>query len=154
LSVYRTLSVRYLRQRWTRASLIVASIALGVATLVATASLNETMNKAVRVAANPLAGGADLMVSKGGETLIDVRPTELTGRMGLTSQLSKLPGVDSVRPLLFQNVTLPDLKGDKERTVLMVGVDRSIIQSAKGNPWGITFVPWYTWSAWLGGATG
>ena len=55
LSVYRTLSVRYLRQRWTRASLIVASIALGVATLVATASLNETMNKAVHVAANPLA---------------------------------------------------------------------------------------------------
>ena len=41
LSVYRTLSLRYLRLRWVRASLIVLSIAAGVGMLVATHALNH-----------------------------------------------------------------------------------------------------------------
>ncbi len=39
LSLYRTLSLRYLSRRWFRALLIVATIALGVGTLVATRAL-------------------------------------------------------------------------------------------------------------------
>ena len=62
-SVFRTLSLRYLSRRWFRALLIVASIALGVATLIATQALNTTMSQAALTAANPLAGIADLMVS-------------------------------------------------------------------------------------------
>jgi len=46
---------RYLSKRWFRAVLIVACIALGVATLVATRALSETMNKAGLQASNPLA---------------------------------------------------------------------------------------------------
>src|SRR5207237_7434809 len=65
LSLYRTLSLRYLSRRWFRALLIVASIALGVATLVATRALNETMSRAASNAANPMAGVADLVVSNG-----------------------------------------------------------------------------------------
>ena len=34
MSVYRLLALRYLLQRWDRGALIIASIALGVATLV------------------------------------------------------------------------------------------------------------------------
>lgn len=41
-SLYRTLSLRYLQQRGC-AALVVASIAIGVATLVATQTLNRTM---------------------------------------------------------------------------------------------------------------
>ena len=46
LSLYRTLSLRYLSRRWFRALLVVASIMLGVATLVATQALSATMSKA------------------------------------------------------------------------------------------------------------
>ena len=54
LALYRTLSLRYLGRRWFRALLIVASIALGVATLVATRTLNDTMTRAVLASHNPL----------------------------------------------------------------------------------------------------
>src|SRR5260370_32685691 len=63
LSLYRTLSLRYLRRRWSRATLIVISIALGVAILVATQMLKQTMVQAGQAAANPLAGTYDLGVS-------------------------------------------------------------------------------------------
>ena len=118
LSLYRTLSTRYLRQRWTRALLIVASIALGVATLVATFSLNETMNKAIRVTANPLAGGADLTVSKGGETLIDCSLADL---------LYRVPGVDTVG---WVNLTVINAKHLGQPGVFLVGK-----QSAAVIPW-------------------
>jgi len=63
LSLYRTLSLRYLRRRWSRATLIVISIALGVAILVATQMLKQSMVEAGLTAANPLAGTYDLEVS-------------------------------------------------------------------------------------------
>ena len=47
-SLHRTLSLRYLRQRWLRAALIIVSIALGVAVLLATRVLNQSMAKAAR----------------------------------------------------------------------------------------------------------
>src|SRR5947209_5272342 len=86
LSLYRTLSLPYLRQRWSRAILVVASIALGVATLVATRALNQTMSQAVRVASAPLAGAADLHVSNG----------ESPVRRNLAADLRQIPGVKGV----------------------------------------------------------
>ncbi len=135
-SVYRTLSLRYLRERWTRALLIVASIALGVATLVATLSLNDTMDKAVRASANPLAGDADLTVTRG-DTFIDG---------GLAGDLRTIRGIRLVRPLLLAHVTLPGLPAGPDRTVLLVGVDS--IESVKDNPWGIKVVRWDTPQNW------
>src|ERR1700692_43683 len=55
LSLYRTLSLRYLSRRWFRAALVVASIMLGVATLVATQALSETMSKATLASGHPSA---------------------------------------------------------------------------------------------------
>jgi putative ABC transport system permease protein len=141
LSVYRTLSTRYLRERWTRALLIVASIALGVATLVATFSLNDTMNKAVRTTANPLAGDADLTVSNGD------RPID----RALADRLAEVRGVRSVRPLLFANVRLLDLKED--RSVLLAGVDLAVIKAMKDNPWGIKPEIWHSYAALVALAT-
>jgi putative ABC transport system permease protein len=110
ISLYSTLSLRYLRRRWFRALLIVASIALGVATLVATRALNETMTRAGLATLNPLAGTADLIVSNG-ETPID---------RSLASSLSKIPGVAAALPRVFENGQLVELKNSP---VLLVGVD-------------------------------
>src|SRR6266851_293866 len=63
LSLHRTLSLRYLSRRWFRALLVVASIMLGVATLVATEALSETMSKATLAAGNPMAGTIDLIIT-------------------------------------------------------------------------------------------
>ncbi|HYT93143.1 MAG TPA: FtsX-like permease family protein, partial [Gemmataceae bacterium] len=110
LSVYTTLSLRYLRRRWVRAILIVLSIAAGVSMLVATRALNQTMDRAAAAAANPLAGVADLLVSNGDA------PVERT----LAAELRKLDGVQAAHPRIFANVKLPDLK---DRTVLLVAID-------------------------------
>src|ERR1700716_3309620 len=110
LSLYRTLSLRYLSRRWFRALLIVASIALGVATLVATRALNETMSKAALNAANPMAGVADLVVSNG-ET-----PIART----LAEEIPEVSGVQSVRARLFENARLPDFDN---KSVLVMGID-------------------------------
>src|SRR5207248_9405577 len=65
LSLYRTISLRYLSRRWFRALLIVASIMLGVATLVATQALSDTMTKATLASSNPVAGLLDFIVTNG-----------------------------------------------------------------------------------------
>src|SRR6516162_9453714 len=65
LSLQRTLSLGYLGRHWTRTALVVASIALGVAALVATRSLNQCLGKAAQAATNPLSNLADLLVVNG-----------------------------------------------------------------------------------------
>jgi putative ABC transport system permease protein len=110
LPLYRTLSLRYLSRRWFRALLIVASIALGVATLVATRALNETMSKAALTSANPMAGITDLVVSNG----------EMPIARALADEIAKVSGVQSVRARLFENVHLPE-HGNK--SVLVMGID-------------------------------
>jgi putative ABC transport system permease protein len=135
LALYRTLSLRYLRQRWTRAILIVASIALGVATLVATGTLSDTMNKAVRASANPLAGDADLMVSN--------RDGYLDGKVA--DVLSRIKGVRTVRPLILKKVTILPRNGGKGRTVLLAGAE--VLNSLGENPWGIKLQLWDYWQA-------
>ena len=61
----RTLTLRYLKQRRLRSLLIVLSIALGVAALVATRTLNETLAKVASSAGTPFAGQDDLVVVNG-----------------------------------------------------------------------------------------
>ncbi|MFO0969965.1 MAG: FtsX-like permease family protein [Gemmataceae bacterium] len=113
-SVFRTLSVRYVSRRWVRAALIVASISLGVATLVATQALNQTMSQAAVASANPLAGVADLIVSN----------DELPLARDLVREIARAPFVDSARPFLTGKVTLPDVKdGPNEREILVLGLD-------------------------------
>src|SRR5947209_16963613 len=99
LSVYQTLSTRYLGRRWVRALLIVASIALGVATLVATRALNETMTNAGLASVNPMPGVADLVVSNGESTIA----------RELATTLAHIPGVAEAAPRIFENVKIPDL---------------------------------------------
>jgi putative ABC transport system permease protein len=112
LSVYQTLSARYLARRWVRALLIVASIALGVATLVATRALNETMKQAGMARVNPMPGVADLVVSNG----------QLPISGDLAKAIVQIPGVQEAWPRIFENVKLPDLQN---RTVLLVGLEKS-----------------------------
>jgi putative ABC transport system permease protein len=111
--LFRTLSVRYFRRRMTRAFIIVLTIALGVATLVATRTLNDTMDRAVRAVTSPMAGNVDLMVTNG-DGLVDSK---------VARKLTDIPGIDTVRPLLLRNITLPGLKGERERGALLVGFD-------------------------------
>src|SRR5437762_3560413 len=99
-SVFRTLSLRYLSRRWFRAAAIVASIALGVATLVATQALSGTMSQAALFATNPMTQVADLIVSNG----------ELTISRDLGAELEKVAGVKAVQPRIFENAYLPDYK--------------------------------------------
>ena len=63
-TVFRLLSLRHLLQRWDRSALIVASIALGVATLVSTRILNECIETAATQSTTPL-GIGDLFVTNG-----------------------------------------------------------------------------------------
>lgn len=123
--LYRTLSARYLRQRWSRAALISASIALGVATLVATQALNLSMSQAARAAGTPLPGLADLFVSNG----------ESGVRKELASQLAAVPGVRRVTPVIIAHVALPQLDN---RAALLLGVEFSPEQVGD-NPWGIEY---------------
>jgi putative ABC transport system permease protein len=109
-SLYRTLSVRYVSRRWLRAGLIALSVALGVATLVATQALNWTMARAAVFAANPTSGFSDFIIANG----------ELTVPRALEKELSALPGVADVEPRIFDNAFAPQL-GD--RAVLVLGID-------------------------------
>src|SRR5262249_7835462 len=103
-------SLRYVSRRWFRAVLIVASIALGVATLVATRALNATMSKAALNIANPMAGIADLVISNG----------ELTTASSLATEIAKVPGVKSGKARICENARLPEY-GNK--SVLVMGID-------------------------------
>jgi putative ABC transport system permease protein len=123
LSVYLTLSLRYLRRRWFYALMIVTSIAAGVSLLVATRAINQTMNRAAQTAATPMSGAVDLILSNG-ETPIDRK---------LAEEVGKIAGVATAWPRIFENVELPD--SDK-RTVLLVGIDMLGEQKdATTTPW-------------------
>jgi putative ABC transport system permease protein len=125
-ALYRTLSVRYVSRRRVRAVLIVASIALGVATLVATHTLNETMANAVVASTNPFAGFVDFVVTNG----------ELTIDRSLAKELAKVPGVRSAQPWVWNNVRLKI--GDERRSVLVIGVDLAQAQQLAGGAGEIT----------------
>jgi putative ABC transport system permease protein len=111
IALYRTLSFRYFSRRWFRALLITLSIALGVATLVATRTLNDTMGNAIVASNNPLAGIVDFIVTSG----------ELTISRDLAKEIAAVPGVGSARAWVWSNAKLK--VGDDRPTVLVIGVD-------------------------------
>jgi putative ABC transport system permease protein len=113
-----------LQQRWPRAVLVVASIALGVATLVATRALNQSMTEAVRGATAPLAGVADLHVSNG----------ENGVPIALEADLAKIEGIRRVEPVVVGHLRLPDL--ENQRQALLLGIVWQA-DSAENNPWGV-----------------
>jgi putative ABC transport system permease protein len=112
LSLQRTMTLGYLGQHPTRAVLVVLSIALGVATLVATQSLSRGLGQAANQSNNPLAGLADLIIDNGG---IGV-PAELADQLAA----AKIEGVASVRPAVLRRGTLPELNN---RSTLLLGID-------------------------------
>src|SRR5262249_29100478 len=118
-SLYRTLSLRYLQQRWFRAVLVVASIALGVAMLVATQALNRSVADAGQTAVNPLAANADLQVSNDeagvGKDVLDAL------------RQASLPGVRLIAPLVLGRVALPEMNN---RVASVVGVEQETVQTA------------------------
>jgi putative ABC transport system permease protein len=136
LSLFRTLSLRYLKLRWSRAAMVVASITLGVATLVATRALNQSMQAASQVSARPLGGMADLVVSNG----------DVGVNLDLAPELSQVDGVRAVMPLLIERVYLPDL----DRPAVLIGADISF-KSVRENPWGIKYNITNVFQAWKSG---
>jgi putative ABC transport system permease protein len=120
VSLYRTLSFRYISRRWFRALLMVASIALGVATLVATGALNDTMAGAAIAANNPLAGLVDFMITNG----------ELTIGRELAREVAGVGGVQSVQAWVWSNARLK--VGEERRSVVVIGIDLSQARQLAG----------------------
>lgn len=132
LSLYHLLSLRYLRLRRTRAVLIVFSIALGVATWVATGALIHSLEKEIRVAATPLRGFADLYVSNGSDGV----------RQELVARVALVPGVRAVEPVILEHVVLPELLPDRtNEPALLLGYRASESRAGGANAWGITWQP-------------
>lgn len=124
--LYRLLGLRYLLHRWDRAGLIVASIALGVATLVSSRILNQCLETAAAQTTTPL-GIGDLFVTNGELGVLrtvadDVRAAEV-------------PGLKSVQPLVVDRVYLPGLDG---RAAVLVGAELSFQMLSSDNPLGVS----------------
>src|SRR5215831_16725945 len=118
LSLYRTLSLRYLKRRNARAVLVVFSIAIGVAAWVATSALIHSLKREISQAATPLSGAADLYVTTGNGV-----PLELADR------IANVSGVAAVRPLIIHHVVLPDLLEDgKPQSAVLLGVERQGVE--------------------------
>lgn len=117
LALVRSLSLRYLAKHAGRMALIVASIALGVATLVSTQILNRCLEAAAVTTTTPVKGEASLYVTSGEFGVpVDVLPA-----------VRAVPGVKLAMPLVFERVTLPDLG---QRTAVLLGVDVTAAQGA------------------------
>lgn len=139
LSLQRSLSFGYLRQRKARTFLVLLSIALGVATLVATRALSAGLNQVGRQAVNPLSQATDLLVVNA-QTGV---PRSLADRILAAS----VPGVVDAQPLVLGRVFLPSVGGDG-RTALLVGIDwargdirPAALDTKEHNPWGAS-VEW------------
>src|SRR5207248_3012926 len=121
-AVYRLLGLRYTLHRWDRAALIVASIALGVATLISARILNQCIEAAAQDTTTP-GGSADLYVTNGEAGILRSLTDEL--------RAANVPGVRSVQPIVYERVTLPDLDG---RVAVLLGVEVSSQLLQKDNP--------------------
>jgi putative ABC transport system permease protein len=114
LALHRSLSVGYLRLHPTRAVLIVLSIALGVATLVATRMLNQSINREAPEAVNPMAKIADLVVMNA--------QTGVPRTLAEEIHKAHIPGLRDAEPIVLGRITLPQL--DKNgRSVWLFGID-------------------------------
>lgn len=128
-SVYRVLSLRYLLQRWDRALLIVASIALGVATLISARILNQCIEAAAQDTTTPGAT-AELYVTNGEAGVLRSLTDEL--------RAAHLPGVKAVEPLVYDRVTLPGLDG---RVAVLIGAEVGSQLLTADNPLKVKVTP-------------
>lgn len=104
-SLFVTLSLRYVRfYRW-RSLLIILSIALGVATWIATETLQRALKKSVLSSANPTSGAADLSVTNDGAKGVP-RFRNVNGQKIPLENLLQVPGVDQVHPRIIANVNV------------------------------------------------
>src|SRR5436853_1160176 len=101
-AVYRVLALRYIKNRWDRAGLIVASIALGVATLVSARILNQCIEAAAQDTTTPGAS-AELSVTNGEAGVLRSVTDEI--------RTAHIAGIKSVQPIVYDRVMLPDLDG-------------------------------------------
>jgi putative ABC transport system permease protein len=111
LSLSRTLTTNYLARHVTRTALVVVTIALGVAVLVATQSLSRGLKDAAHRGFNPLAGLADLLIVNG-ETGV---PASLANQLNN----AQINGVKDAAPAVMAHVAVADLKN---RSVLLFGL--------------------------------
>ena len=118
--VFRLLSLRYVLKKWDRAALIVASIALGVATLVSTRILNQVIQEAAANTTTPL-GLGDVFISNG-EIGVDRKLAE-------EIRAAKIPGIDSVQPVVVDRVYLPE---QNNRASVLLGVELATHQLPPG----------------------
>src|SRR5215471_5532657 len=112
LTLLRTLSLGYFSQHRTRSVLVVLSIALGVATLVATQALNRSLKVGVENGVNPLASLADLVIDNG-QVGVPAALAEELRRAGV-------PGVQSVTPFVLSRMALADLDN---KLIWLLGVE-------------------------------
>src|SRR5262245_17668051 len=111
LSLFRTLSLRYLWHHWARTGLVVASIALGVAAWIATIALYGAVTRSLHQAASPLRGSADFSVTS---------PTGVVDA-ALGPQLEKLvPGIKRVEPLIIENIHVE--AGGRPADAILIGL--------------------------------
>jgi putative ABC transport system permease protein len=128
----RSLTLRYLRQKWDRAILVALSIALGVATLVSARLLNACVEQAAMDTTVP-ADVADLYVSNG----------DLGVEWAVAEDLKRadIPGVRRVEPFVFDRITMPEI-GDKSATLFGTDLAGRSPEDAKGGEkLGVTFTP-------------
>jgi putative ABC transport system permease protein len=140
-SLSRTLSLGYLAQHPTRAVLVILSIALGVATLLATQAVSRGLGKAAQESANPLAGLADLLITNGQAGV----PVDLADRLDDEIKKGAFPGVAaresgkeaSVQPFIVLPVALKELDNQQVK-LLALDWSRGPRAGKSGGPAGAT----------------
>src|SRR5262245_50634764 len=96
----RSLTARYLLQKWDRSALVALSIALGIATLVSTRLLNQCVEAAAYDTTVP-ADVAGLYVQNG-EAGVDWNVAD-------DLRAAAIPGIERVEPFVHLRVDLPEL---------------------------------------------
>jgi len=129
-SLLRSLTFRYLLQKWDRSLLVALSISLGVATLVSARLLNQCTEAAALDSTVP-ADVADLYVENG-EAGVDLAIAQ-------ELKAARIPGVKRAEPFVVLRVLLPELDG---RAATVFGADitqRSDVDARDANPLKLRF---------------
>jgi putative ABC transport system permease protein len=99
-TLFRSLTVRYVRRRWQLALLVVLSIGVGVATIVSTRLLNQCVDAAAMDTTIPV-DVADLYATTGEQGV----EWSVVDRL----KAAHIPGVRRVEPFVYLRVELPQL---------------------------------------------
>ena len=122
-ALFRSLSLRDLRQHPGQSALIVASIALGVIAWTTTWTLNQLLDASLRESSTP-ASGADLHVSNADVGLA----------IGLVDKVAKVPGVRSANPVVIQRIRIATDIAPKWISATLIGIDLESDQDHRENP--------------------